>query len=66
MKKISQDEYTTNKLRPEAQNLKTLNQHVVNTQAEDIYTENRRMCQKLLRVNSYYPTLDIIDKTDHL
>ena len=24
------------------------------------------MCQKLLRVNSYYPTLDIIDKTDHL
>ena len=37
MKKISVDNYTTNKLRPEAQNLKTLNQHVMNQQAEDIY-----------------------------
>lgn len=38
----------------------------MNQQAEDIYHENRRMCQKLLQVNTYYPTLDIIDKTDHL
>lgn len=37
MQKISNEEYTTNKLRPEAQNLKTLNQHVMNQQAEDIY-----------------------------
>ena len=66
MKKISVDNYTTNKLRPEAQNLKTLNQHVMNQQADDIYLENRRICQKLLKINSYYPTVDIIDKTDHL
>ena len=66
MKKISVDNYTTNKLRPEAQNLKTLNQHVMNLQADDIYFENKRICQKLLKINSYYPTIDIIDKTDHL
>ena len=37
MKKISREDYTTNKLRPEAQNLKTLNQHVMDIQAEEIY-----------------------------
>jgi len=37
-----------NKLRPEAQNLKTLNQHIMNLQAEDIYNENKRICKKLM------------------
>lgn len=37
MQKISEEEYTTNRLRPEAQQLKTLNQHVMNQQATDIY-----------------------------
>lgn len=37
MQKINKDDYTVNKLRPEAQQLKTLNQHVMNQQAEDIY-----------------------------
>ena len=66
MKKISRDDYTTNKLRPEAQNLHTLNQVVSNQQAESINQENRRICQKLMKVNPYYPTLDIVDHTDQL
>lgn len=37
MQRISEQEYTTNKLRPEAQQLKTLNQQVMNKQASDIY-----------------------------
>lgn len=37
MQKISEEEYKTNKLRPEAQQLKTLNQFVMNQQATDIY-----------------------------
>ena len=66
MKKISVEEYSTNKLRPEAQNLKTLNQHVMDQRAEEIFVENKRICQKLLKVPSYYPTIDIVDKTDNL
>ena len=66
MQKISKEDYHTNKLRPEAQQLKTLNRHIQNIQAEGIEQENRRICQKLLRVNSYYPTFDIIDNTDAL
>ena len=38
----------------------------MNKQAEDVYFENKRICQKLLKINSYYPTIDIIDKTDQL
>jgi len=38
----------------------------MNQQAEDIYNENRRMCDKLLRVGSYYPTFEIMDKTEQL
>ena len=53
-------------MRPEAQNLKTLNQHIKDLTAEDIYNENKRICQKLMKVGSYYPTFDIMDKTDHL
>jgi len=63
MNKISKAEYPSNKLRPEAQQLKTLNKHIMNVQAEEIYNENRRICQKLLRINSHYPTFEIIDHT---
>jgi len=34
MNKISKAEYVTNKLRPEAQQLKTLNKHIMNVQAD--------------------------------
>jgi hypothetical protein len=34
MDKISKADYPTNKLRPEAQQLKTLNKHVMDLQAE--------------------------------
>ena len=33
MHKINKDDYMVNKLRPEAQQLKTLNQHIMNQQA---------------------------------
>lgn len=33
MNKINKADYLTNKLRPEAQQLKTLNKHVMNVQA---------------------------------
>lgn len=66
MEIIKASTYTQNKLRPEAQQLKTLNQHVMNQQAEEIYNENRRICSKLLKVSSYYPTFETIDKTDKL
>jgi hypothetical protein len=36
MQKISKESYNTNKLRPEAQQLKTLNKHIQNVQAEEI------------------------------
>ena len=66
MNAIKFADYTTNKLRPEAQNLKTLNSHVMNTMNEQIANENKKFCEKLLRTQSYYPTNNIIDHTDHL
>ena len=66
MNAIKFADYTTNKLRPEAQNLKTLNSHVMNTMNEQIANENKKFCEKLLRTQSYYPTNHIIDHTDHL
>lgn len=35
------EEYNTNKLRPEAQNLKTLNAYTMNTTNNQIVNENR-------------------------
>ena len=66
MNAIKFADYTVNKLRPEAQNLKTLNSHVMNTMNEQIANENKKFCEKLLRTQSYYPTNNIIDHTDHL
>lgn len=66
MQLIRDSNYTQNKLRPEAQHLKTLNQHIVNVQVNQIETENKRICDKLLKIKSYYPALEIIDQTDNL
>lgn len=62
MQNIKNAAYPQNKLRPETQHLKSLNQHVVNQQLEYIYNENKRICQKLLKVESHYPTFETIDK----
>ena len=66
MNAIKDADYNVNKLRPEAQNLKTLNAQVMNTMNEKIATENKKFCEKLLRTKSFYPTNNILDKTDHL
>jgi hypothetical protein len=66
MQTIKSAKYTQNKLRPEAQQLKTLNQHIMILQAEDIYNENKRICSKLLKINSHYPTFETIDKAERL
>lgn len=66
MQGIKDAKYKENKLRPEAQQLKTLNQHVMNLQAEEIFHENKRICKKLMEVNSFYPTFTIMNKTDAL
>lgn len=41
MQNIKFADYNTNKLRPEAQNLKTLNAHTMNTMNEQIAAENK-------------------------
>jgi hypothetical protein len=61
-KDIKQNYY----LKPESQQLKTLNQHIVELEAQDICNENRRVCRKLMEVNSHYPTFNIMEKTDEL
>lgn len=44
MDAIKDEEYNTNKLRPEAQNLKTLNMHTIDIMNEQIATENAVFC----------------------
>ena len=66
MNAIKFAEYTTNKLRPEAQNLKTLNAQVMNIMNETIASENKKICEKLMRTQSFYPTQNIMNHTDHL
>lgn len=46
--------------------MKTLNQHIANMEAEQISNENRRICESLMKVHSYYPTYDILEKTNEL
>lgn len=63
---IRDAEYNTNKLRPEAQNLKTLNAHTMDIMNKQIAQDNKRFCEKLMETKSFYPTTSIIEKTNHL
>lgn len=63
---ISRAKYTQNALRPEAQWLKTLNQQLLPNQLEAISKENARICNKLLTVQSHYPTNTIMDSSEKL
>ena len=64
MENIKVHHHPENRLRAEAQNLKTLNLHNKEEFLEKVYHENKRICEKLLRVTSFYPTVSIIGKTD--
>ena len=66
MEHIRKADYKENKLRPEAQQLKTLNLLIMNQQAQEIYQENQRMCSKLMKTPSHYQTNQIVIKTDNL